>query len=382
MVGTTGLPPSNEEYPLYTLIYRPDDGGPDVHIEPANGGAFDVEPLNHQALYRYTAAEANFPITLRNAVINGRAHEDGRTYTVTARISAEAGKPMYGLVVGGWVPFPFGGSDLALVDRNVVIKIQQLQAAQIQNRAMKSDPHLDLLFAGGKVSPLPYVLEGGLRRIQSQDEVGASLNSAYLALSKFLPQASLLSVGPSHFQGLLGLVEDLKKFLDRAIPFLHSVCPLISQPISSARKSKVIVEVLQAARAHRIDPFSLVVCAAMSCLHDNVSNGANPKVTKPGRAVLKPSAKYTDKDAYGALSDLIFLELFVNVVGMRIAERPVFYTHDLGLAALWSSLSSRNVKNNERGQTTVDFSFTPELLPELDTAGCGALCQLIKDFAA
>ena len=120
----------------------------------------------------------------------------------------------------------------------------------------------------------------------------------------------------------------------------------------------------------------------MSCLHDNVPNGTNRKVTKPGRAVLKPSAKYTDKDAYGALSDLIFLELLSMMAGMLADERPVLYTHDLGLAALWSSLNSRNVRRNERGTTTVDFTLTQGLLPELDADGRGALCQRMKDSAA
>ena len=106
--------------PVYTLTFRPDDGGPDVHIEPANGRAFDVEPLNHQALYGYTTAEACFPMTLKNAVINGPAWEGGSTHTITAKISAEAENPMYGLVVGGWLPFPFASSGFAMVDRNVV----------------------------------------------------------------------------------------------------------------------------------------------------------------------------------------------------------------------------------------------------------------------
>ena len=247
---------------------------------------------------------------------------------------------------------------------------------------MNSDPHLDLLFAATKISPIPCVLEGGYRRVQSRDEVDASLASAYTTLKKVLPLESLHYIGPPNIQGIYGLVDDLKQSQDKAVPFLQRICPWISEPVSPARKLKVVTDVLEAARECRIRPFSLVVCAAMSCLHDNVPNGTNRKVTKPGRAVLKPSAKYTDKDAYGALSDLIFLELLSMMAGMLADERPVLYTHDLGLAALWSSLNSRNVRRNERGTTTVDFTLTQGLLPELDADGRGALCQRMKDSAA
>ncbi|SEK13086.1 MULTISPECIES: hypothetical protein [unclassified Variovorax] len=363
---------------MYSLRYQSEDGQAPLQLVPAAGRYFDVEPLPHSALSGYTHSEATFPLTLTNATIVGADTPSGHRHTVSMHIRSEAGEPLYGLVESGWIPFPFMSGDVALLDRNVVSKIENLQPGQPRSEGAHPRPEFDLSFVGKMVSPLPYVLEGRFRKPQTRGELHASLAQGTKALRRVLPAAQVQPIDARRLKGLHGLLDDKKRFQARAAPFLREICPSVAQPAGARQQVEVELKVLRLARERSISPTSPVVLAVLSCLYDNVARPLHKKILKPGRAVLKPKPEYSEGDAYAALSDLLFLELLVSMKGNGLAQRPVFYTHDLGLAAFWSALDPRDFSGNGQQGATGRFSLSPALLPALDEEQCAALLARLE----
>lgn len=363
---------------MYSLHSKSSDGQPSLTLVPADGQSFDVEALPHEALSEYVQPEATFQITLKNARIVGEELPPGQTLTARMRIAPEVGEPLFGLVESGWIPFPFMSGDIALVDRNVLSKIEDLKISQATAHGMPISPHLNLSFAGRLVSPLPYVLEGNLRKTQTLGELHRSLARAIKALRRVLPDANIHPVDEVRLAGFHGLLEDTARFRRKAVPFLMEVCPSITQPAGPRQQVDVERKVLRVAKERGIPTLSLVVLAVLSCLYDNVSGHIHPKVLKPGRAVLKPKATYSEGDAYAALSDLLFLEFVVSLKGHGLARRPVFYTHDIGLAAFWSALSPRKFSHDGEGGAMGNFTLGPSLFPALNDDQCAALLDRLQ----
>lgn len=364
---------------MYMLHYQSEDSHPPLELVPANGHFFDVEPLSHAALSDYTQPEASFSLTLKNARIVGAETPSGQPYTAKMRIVSAAGEPLYGLVESGWVPFPFMNGDIALVDRNVVSKIEELQTGQTRSEGMPVSPQFDLSFAGQMVSPLPYVLEGNLRKLQTHGELRSSLAQATKALRRVLPEAHIPPVDSVRLHGLHGLLEDKARFQRKASPFLSELCPSVAQPAGPRQQVDVERKVLRLARKRGISSTSFVVLAVLSCLYDHVSSDIHRKILKPGRAVLKPKKIYSEGDAYAALSDLLFLELLASMQAHGLAQRPVFYTHDLGLAAFWSALKPRQFSKNGPQSATGDMTLGPALCPALNEKQCADLVARLQD---
>lgn len=364
---------------MYLLHCQSSDGQPSLKLVPADGQNYDVEALPHEALSEYVQPGATIQITLKNARILGEELTPGQTLTASMRIAPEAGEPLFGLVQSGWIPFPFVSGDIALVDRNVVSKIEGLKKiSQATARGMPISPHLNLSFAGRLISPLPYVLEGSLRKTQTLGELHRSLARANKALRRVLPDANIHPVDEVRLVGLRGLLQDTARFQKKAIPFLMEVCPSVAQPAGPRQQVEVERKVLRVAKESGLSSRSLVVLAALSCLYDNVSGNIHPKVLKPGRAVLKPKKIYSEGDAYAALSDLLFLEFVVSLKGHGLAQRPVFYTHDIGLAAFWSALSPRKFSHDGEGGAIGNFTLGPSLFPALNYDQCAALLDRLQ----
>ena len=363
---------------MYLLRYKPSDGQPPLELIPAKGRYFDVEPLPHAALAAYLEPEATCQIVLKNVKTVGTDIPPGQTQTARMRIALEVTEPLYGLVESGWIPFPLMNGDVAFVDRNVVSKIENLQAGQTKAPGMPISPQFDLSFAGRLVSPLPYVLEGNLRKTQTHGELRKTLARATKAIRRVLPDAHVLPIDADRLSGIHGLLDDKAHFQRKATPFLRDVCPSVAQPAGPRQQVEVERKVLRVAKERGISPNSFVVLAVLSCLYDNVSSHIHPKVLKPGRAVVKPKLTYSDGDAYAALSDLLFLEFVVLMKGHGLAQRPVFYTHDIGLAAFWSALSPRNFSHDDQGGSTADFTLTSALFPALNDDQCAALFDRLQ----
>lgn len=244
---------------------------------------------------------------------------------------------------------------------------------------MPISPQFDLSFAGRLVSPLPYVLEGNLRKTQTFGELQKSLVHATRELRRVLPDAHIAPMDAARLAGLHGLLDDKARFQRRAAPFLMEICPSVAQPAGPRQQAEVERKVLRVARERGISPVSFVVLAVLSCLYDNVHSHIHPKVLKPGRAVVKPKTNYSESDAYAALCDLLFLQFVVLMKGHRLAQRPVFYTHDIGLAAFWSALNPQSFSHDGQGAATSDFTLAPSLFPALSDTQCADLFDRLQN---
>lgn len=362
---------------MYTLHFEPHGDHPPLDLLPAEGHFLDAAPLPHAALADYVAAEAQFTLKLRNVRIEGKNDPPHQTYTAQMRISMNAGEPLYGLVESGWVPFPFVGGEVVLVDRNVVSKIERLQMSPSKPDAGPVSPHMNLSFAGQVVHPLPYVLEGGFRKVQTIKELEASLARAMKTLRRVLPESQIPPVDAVRLQGLRGLLADKERFQKKASPFLMEICPSVAQPAGARQQAQVEQKILRLAKQSNLSTASFVVLAVLSCLYDHVDSDVHPKVLRPGRAVLKPKRNYSEGDAYAALSDLLFLEMLPQLQGHGLVSRPVFFTHDLGLAAFWSALAPRGFLKTHSSSVTVQASLNPALFPALSEDGCAELQRRI-----
>ncbi|MNL21808.1 hypothetical protein D3C87_1431160 [compost metagenome] len=77
--------------------------------------------------------------------------------------------------------------------------------------------------------------------------------------------------------------------------------------------------------------------------------------------------------AYAALLDLLFLELLTGMQALGASKKPVFYTHDLGLAAFWAALEPRGFQFNDQRFPTGNIRLTPALCPALTEDECDQL---------
>jgi len=363
---------------MYVLRYESIDGSPPLELIPLKGRSFDVEPLTHAALAAYLAPEGKCQIVLKDVTAVGAQIPQSQRATAKLLVALGVAEPLFGLVESGWIPFPFMSGDIAFVDRNVVSKIENLQVGQTKVQGTPISPQFDLSFAGQLVSPLPYVLEGNFRKTQTHGELRKTLARATKAICRVLPDAQVPAIDTDRLIGIHGLLDDKVRFQRRAAPFLRDVCPSVSQPAGARQQAEVERKILRVAKERGIPPYSFVVLAVLSCLYDNVSSHVHPKVLKPGRAVVKPKLSYSEGDAYATLSDLLFLQFVVLMKSHGLAQKPVFYTHDIGLAAFWSALNPRDFFRDDHDISTAKFTLTSALFPALNEDQRAALFDRLQ----
>lgn len=363
---------------MYMFRYQPNDGSPPVDIAPAGGGHWDIEPKSHADLAAYAGASRSVAVTYRNArLVNAPPDAPDQTYVATAHIAQQSGEPLFGLIESGWAPFPFMSADMALMDRNVLSRIENRRAEQVEP-AGPVDPLFDLSFAGRKVSPLPYVLEGQFRKAQTAGEMQDALRKGTTALRRVLPDANIQPVDSDMVRGLHGLLQDMRRFVTKATPFLREICPSVCEPAGERQRVEVERKVLRLAKEYDIPTTSFVVIAVLSCLYDHCDSELPPKMLRPGRAVLKPKKSYSEGAAYAALADLLFIEILASFRGLGLVERPVFYTHDMGLAAFWSALRPEGFVRTGQNAVSGTMTLASELFPALDEQGCVELRERLS----
>ncbi|MCB1930388.1 MAG: hypothetical protein KDH17_20425 [Rhodocyclaceae bacterium] len=241
-----------------------------------------------------------------------------------------------GLVLNGWVPFPLADRRVILADRNVVNAITRSQAA----RSRQEDRWVDSIPKGTEVSPLLHVLEGSKTQQQSFDQVLGELEQAILQLAHARPDLRVTPMTSAHISGLMGLWQDLREAYPRNLPFLREVWFRLSQPMNHRQRLDAENFVLDAASRAGISRSSLVVVAALSCIHSNSqTTNIENRIRRPGWAVLKPRRSFLERYAYNALMDIFHLEILLRAAAMLGEGEAVLYTCDVGLAAFWAALA-------------------------------------------
>jgi hypothetical protein len=261
---------------------------------------------------------------------------------------------------------PWAHKRTALLDRNLIIRLEKLQAVAGGGTPAQLTQWLGL--DSETVSPLLFALEGKHKRAPTETEVAIELERAREALGKLLPGAQVQSVGPQGRAALHRMVVDHADFREKATRLLMQAVPMVAERVKSSSRPALEAELTVLAAKEGVRRGSLTFLALLSCIYDNHPPSAHYTAT-PGRAVLKPKKNYSAEAAYNALADLFFLELLFNVQTVLPDVNPVLYTADAGLAAFWVALQPcvREVTQVAAGRsrTTVTFNMTGGLFPDL-----------------
>jgi hypothetical protein len=377
------LPPAVQGGGLSVLKYVENGTGRVIELEPFEAKQIVVSPLDYGHLLKMlTSKRPSFPFEIRNVKAKGvPADMEGKPLVVTGNM--ETATPVaFGLVDGGWLPMPWANKRIALLDRNLVIRLEKLRA--FPSPLAPSDP-ADLSKLLGldvdTVSPLLFAFEGANRRTPTLSELDEELDRAKQALAELLPGAKLQQIGPVQRAALHRLVLEQLEFRVKATRFLEKSAPLVVNRAKLEKRLALEAEVTKLAAAEGVRRDSLAFLAVVSCIYDSKPPFQHRAAT-PGRAVLKPRAGYSAEDAYNALADLSFLELMFNVGALFPGTGFVLYTADAGLTAFWSSLHpcERELAHLGGGvsRTTMTFNTTGGLFPDLGEEEAQALSNRIS----
>lgn len=354
---------------LHVLKYVELGTGREIEFLPYQAKRFEVKPLGFEQLVSAAASpRPSFPVSISNATAPSTATGLSQDGPLIVNATIENSEPViaYGLVDGGWLPLPWANKRMALLDRNVVIRLEQVQATHAGGNPALLAQWLGL--DSETVSPLLFALEGRKRRPPSEFEIRAELARAYRALQNLLPGATVQKVSPYSRQALYRMVLEHAEFRVSATRLLLKAVPLVVERVKPSMRLALETTLSGLAAAEGVRRDCLAFLALLSCIYD--SNPASThRTAAPGRAVLKPAKNYTGEAAYNALTDLFFLELMFNIQTLFPEMHPVLYTADAGLAAFWAALQPcrRELIHLPNGisRTTVTFNMDGGLYPSL-----------------
>jgi hypothetical protein len=330
------------------------------------------KPFGHGELLR-TRSTLPFSALLsfvgRDTVINGEPVAG--TPRVNATVSFEHGPAPYALVPGGWLPMPFVTPQYFVVDRNVVSTLRHIRE-QGPPADQLAFAWWSTLFDGATAlfNPMLYALEGNKRRTPSPEEFKVAFLEGAAEIERALPKAQIVRYGPEHFEACNELIRDLTQRSLCEAKFFKSIAPLVAQRAPAGKEARIKEEILRTAQACELRLASFPVIAALSTLYEDVHGEAK----SPGRALMKPRARYSDQDAYNAVSDLRHIELAAASQGFPDSQRFALCTNDLGIAAFWCATQIRS-EIEPTNAISLSFTFTEHLFARLDEGATHALAR-------
>ncbi len=317
----------------FRFTYRT-DGGDEIHVEPHYVRPFDVGAL----LEPRDGEIAGLPIEMQSQgmVHNGERREE--LFDVCARVQFPEALTIFSLIRGGWVPMPFTIPPRFLVDRNVVIQLRRIR----EGRNVANSQALlwwTRLFEGGVAmfNPLLYAYEGAHRRKPTKTEFIQAYEEGLAEIEQALPACHVVRQNQRGYDAAYEQLEAFDRRAAREVAFLVEVSPLITQRASEAQLWNVAREVLDLAARHQLERGSMPAIAALSCVFED----ANGAVRSIGRTLLKPSATYSEADAFNAMSDIRHIEITSAGQTHFGPESFALCTCDRGLARFWSALAIR-----------------------------------------
>jgi len=300
----------------------------------------------------------------RNPIVNNKLEEGLRPINITLTFQEDI-KP-YVLVPGGWLPMPLAFPTKFLVDRNVIAQLERIRCGtdRPDELAMK---WWNQFFASGDATfdPLFYGLEGTKRRAPTFNEFTDEIGKGVLELKASFPQCKIID---RDVNVLKSFYEFLLQFEDKVraeSAFLIAANPILASCSKKGKEEPKLKALIKLAQEHKIEPFSLVFIAAISCLYEN-NNGGKFSI---GRKLLKFNPTiYSSEMAFNALSDIRHIEMTAQVQTMLQSD-SIFSlaTCDQGLAAFWCALSPIE-KLDDNSKPCFKYSLHEELTPRLSTA--------------
>lgn len=356
------------------LRFTQNSSKPDILIYPGDSEVLLYTPNNFQELMCYLAKTNNkkCELILENVKTNLNLY----TGTVTLGVACIDKNPLIGLVPNGFlVPMALSGITVAFLDRNILSNLEKdLYSSQTEQNPV------DLIIKHRiKVSSLLAAIEGRAGKFCGYYEFATELDSSSCLLLEIFPRDLVICYSDSQKKYLYSLYCMQEKVIESHISFLQEIVKLIIQPISPGYRIRVETIIYNLCREYSIQPKSFISLAALSCLYDGTSakkshttrdanhdqisdlrKDTNKKILTPGRSIIKPTYNYSAGAAYNALADLNSLEIFARF-NLFPEFRNVYLTHDIGLAAYWTSLHP-TVGNSGM----YELHFSPALFPALN----------------
>ena len=305
---------------------------------------YQVVPLNFEDLRMARLHEPiQIKLDLTNATIaksDVTGLEVGARVGVTATLESRYAARAIGLVPGGWLPsgLALRTDSIVFPDRNVLSDLKATFEAGTARMSPRAKDFRELFADQSvRVSAILFALEGNKRTLPSDIEAIEQLDEAHRILRRALPKAELFEPLPVQKAGLLGLLSDRRKGLDRKVRFLMELAPKLESNIRKPRISALWQEVREIADIHQIAQDSLLVLAVLSTV--SMPNGSSP-----ARRMLKFRPGYTEEDAYNALTDIQSLELFACMLATSPTDPLMLCTADKDLALFWVGLNANDFR--------------------------------------
>ena len=349
----------------------------DTYYISARSDRFDVKPLSHSELVSFVQSpQTNIQIKISNVNVTPDNLEEDIPRTVTFTIGAA---PIYGLVDGGWLPMPWAHREVAYIDSNIVIGIEKmLMDTTPKNETLQHFLGVDTQL----VSPLFYALEGVAKRPVTEIEFNTELDRAEYVLQGLLPIEKIEFLNKKQRSEMYDILRQQSRAA--AMKLTTAVVPLVADQLDKKNRPHIEKKLLLLAAENNLAVNSFVVVALLSCVYDSIKGNHNRAQT-PGRSVIKPKKKYDERTAYGAISDLYMLEFLHNIQAIAPKKSRVFYTQDVGLAALWTAMQpcQRTVINHPNGRKNVRIESPLDngLFPALLLDETLQLKQRLIDFS-
>lgn len=334
-----------------------DEAGHSIEIVPTYFHPLGLAEIS--ALPTSGQSEIVLTVEGKNAVVDGKP-TDGSAQ-VKSRIKFLKPPSVYTLVQAGWLPPPFVSPPRFLVDRNVVVALRKLR----QGKGVQNDFTLQwwtgLVPQGATFNPLPYAIEGSQRRRPTKAEFKSAYDEGARELYSAFPNSEIVQFDGDAYDAAYSIVEAFRARTESEVRFLLNTCPIVRDRLPVGAESDVRDRVFQVADSCCVSRTSLAVLSVLSCLYES-PNGIPPAI---GRAIVKPTACYTERDAFNALSDLRHIELAAAIYTIFAQEAFSLCTCDKALAMLWCALSLRGTLIPNDG-INFKFELTRELFSRLD----------------
>ena len=357
------------------LIHYEDANGRKADFLPHDSNQLDIEPLTFEHLASVATGEnQSFPLRILNA--SSPTEQTGLAIagplSVSMNVTLHADLGIYGIVPGGWLPLPFASKKIALLDRNVFIRLGKLRS-QLENDDLDSPSswlYRRIGLDSEIVSPILFAIEGKNQRAPTNIEMREELIRAGHNLSIGLPHAKVQHVNMQQRKALRNFLFEHETLLNARRKFLIEISPKLVDPAKPNARLKREQEVFLHAATHKLRRTDLVVIAAISCIYDSSPELPSHKIYRPGRAIIKPKPKYTSKMSYNAVADIFSLEILINSYALLNNCDTVIYTEDQGLVAFWTALKPSEFRSENfslnKGRAIVKITMTSALTPALN----------------
>ena len=306
--------------------------------------------------------------------------EIGQLDSVKFRMTLEFEHPVtfYALVIGGWFPLPLAPAGVLLIDQNVLSILPRPSGGQTRHDFEANRYWLTHLNAEHyKINPVLCAMEGVTRTTPTYAEFTRAFEEACDLIRKHWPRASLVDFTETHYRAAYEMIEQTHPRYLRESQFLVDVSPLLFQRKSGRSLSKTEDAIINISSKHGLDPFSLPLLAALSCLYES-RHGEMPLI---GRKIISPSPFYTPANAHNTLADLRALEYLAAVAGVVQADMA-FCTRDKNLAAFWCALKFQRGKWNEiENGVSLDLRLGNSLFPRLCDEEVDDLCERLRSHS-